>query len=61
MGQLLKKFKDTEDFIENEGLSRRTTYFKSRAHKFFRKISSLEKLQHLLIILRITLKWEFFA
>ena len=28
---------------------------------FFRKIPSLEKLHHLLIILRIDLKWEFFA
>ena len=35
-GQMLKKFKDMEDFIENEGLSRSTIYFKTGFYKFLK-------------------------
>ena len=42
-GQMLKKFKDTEGFVENVGLSRSTIYFKIRLlRKFLRKYPTLK-------------------
>lgn len=35
-GQMLKKFKDTEDYIENVGRSRSTVYFKIELYKFLK-------------------------
>ena len=36
-GELLKKFKDTENFFDNVGQSRSTIYFKISLYKFLKK------------------------
>ena len=41
-GEMLKKFKDTEDFTENVALSRSTVYFKIGLYKFFKKVPVLK-------------------
>ena len=35
-GQMLKEFRDTEDYIENVGRSRSTVYFKIKLYKFLK-------------------------
>ena len=42
-GELLKKFKDTENFFDNVGQSRSTIYFKISLYKFLKKYPSLKK------------------
>ena len=41
-GQILKKFKDKEGFIENERLSRSTVYFKFGLYKSLKKFPALK-------------------
>ena len=43
-GQLLKKFKDTENFFDNVGQSRSTIYFKISLYKFLKKHALLKKI-----------------
>ena len=45
-GQMLKKFRDTEDFIENVGLSRSAIYFKIGLYKTFKEFPALKKTLH---------------
>ena len=42
-GELLKKFKDTENFFDNVGQSRSTIYFKISLYKFLKKYPLLKK------------------
>ena len=42
-GHMLKKFRDTEDFIKNEGLSRSSVYFEIGLYKFLTKFPALRK------------------
>ena len=42
-GEMLKKLKDTEGFVERVGLSQSTIYFKIGLDKLFKKISSFTK------------------
>lgn len=42
-GQILKKFRDTENFVENVGKIRSTVYFKTEIYKFLKKYSALRK------------------
>ena len=42
-GEMLKKLKDTEGFVERVGLSQSTIYFKIGLDKLFEKISSFTK------------------
>ena len=41
-GQILKKFKNSEGYAENVGLSRSTIYFKTGLYKFLKKYSALK-------------------
>ena len=41
--QMLKNFRDTEDFIKNVGLSRSSTYFKLGLYKILKKFLTLKK------------------
>ena len=41
-GELLKKFKDTENFFDNVGQSRSTIYFKISLYKFLKKYPLLK-------------------
>ena len=43
---MLKKFRDTEDFIENVGLSRSAIYFKIGLYKTFKEFPALKKTLH---------------
>ena len=39
---MLKKFKNTEEFVENVGLSQLTTHFKIGLYKFLKKYPALK-------------------
>ena len=41
-GQIFKKFKNSEGYAENVGLSRSTIYFKTGLYKFLKKYSALK-------------------
>ena len=41
-GQMLKKFKDTEGFVENIGIIRSTVYFKIGLYKFLKQYPALK-------------------
>ena len=42
-GQLLEKFRETEQFIENAGQEQSTVYFKIGLYKFLKKYLTLKK------------------
>ena len=56
-GYILKKFKNTEQFVETLGLSKCTIYFKTNLYKLIKKYPHLKNPHLSVHTLRIILKW----